>query len=72
MEIRQTLLYKPLNNLPDGWESIRLIAHLHRVFMRKGKLHKTNSIYVSDLDTDDAHLIAKGIRSHWLIENKLH
>jgi predicted transposase YbfD/YdcC len=45
---------------------------VHRYFLSRHKEHKTDSFYVSDLQTDNAKLIAEGIRSHWYIENKLH
>jgi predicted transposase YbfD/YdcC len=72
LEIRETYLYARQDNLPEGWESIKLIAYVRRNFLSKQKEHKTDSLYVSDLDTTDAGHIAQGIRSHWHIENKLH
>lgn len=72
MEIRETFLYARQDNLAEGWESIRLIAFVRRDFLSKKKEHKTDSLYVSDLQTKDAEYIAQGIRSHWHIENKLH
>ena len=71
-EIRETYLYARQNNLDKGWESINLIVYVRRDFLSKNKEHKTDSFYVSDLQTTDAKYIAKGIRSHWYIENKLH
>jgi predicted transposase YbfD/YdcC len=72
LEIRETYLYDRQNNLDEGWESIRLIVYVRREFLRGHKEHKTDSLYVSDLQTDDARHIAEGLRSHWDIENKLH
>jgi predicted transposase YbfD/YdcC len=72
LEIRETYLYARQDNLDKGWESINRIAYVHRNFLSKHREHKTDSFYVSDLQTDDAKLIAEGIRSHWHIENKLH
>jgi predicted transposase YbfD/YdcC len=72
LEIRETYLYARGNNLSEGWESVRLIAFVKRNFLSKKKEHKTESFYVSDLQTSDARYIAGGIRSHWYIENKLH
>ena len=72
LEIRETYLYARQNNLDKGWESINRIVYVRRSFLSKHKEHKTDSFYVSDLDTSDAKLIAEGIRSHWYIENKLH
>lgn len=72
LEIRETYLYARADNLAQGWESIQLIALVYRNFLSKKKEHKTESLYVSDLQTTDAQYIAQGIRSHWYIENKLH
>jgi predicted transposase YbfD/YdcC len=72
LEIRETFLYIRQNNMADGWESIKLIAYVRRDFIRKNREHKTDSFYVSDLQTTDAKYIAELIRSHWNIENKLH
>jgi len=72
LEIRETYLYARADNLAEGWESIHLIAFVCRNFLSKKKEHKTESFYVSDLQTTDALYIAQGIRSHWHIENKLH
>jgi len=72
LEIRETYLYARQNNLDTGWESIHLIAYVHRNFLSKNKEHKTDSLYVSDLQTTDAKFMSEGIRSHWYIENKLH
>ncbi len=72
LEIRETYLYARENNLAEGWESIQTIALVCRNFLSRKKEHKTESIYVSDLQTTDAQYIAQGIRSHWHIENKLH
>jgi predicted transposase YbfD/YdcC len=72
LEIRETWLYARQNNPAKGWESISLIIYVRRYFLSKRREHKTDSFYVSDLQTDDAGFIAEGIRSHRYIENKLH
>ena len=72
LEIRETYLYARRDNLDRGWESINLIIYVHRYFLSKKREHKTDSFYVSDLQTTDAKFMAEGIRSHWGIENKLH
>ena len=72
LEIRETYLYARQDNLDKGWESIKLIAYVRRNFLSKHKEHKTDSLYVSDLQTTDAQFMAEGVRSHWYIENKLH
>ena len=72
LEIRETFLYTRENNLAEGWESVQTIALVCRNFLSKNKEHKTESLYISDLQTTNAKYIAQGIRSHWHIENKLH
>ena len=72
LEIRETHLYQRQNNLDKGWESVNLIIYVRRIFLSKTKEHKTDSVYISDLQTTDSQYIAEGIRSHWYIENKLH
>jgi len=72
LEIRETYLYQRQNNLDKGWENVNLIIYVRRDFLSKTKEHKTDSFYISDLQTTDAQYIAEGIRSHWYIENKLH
>jgi predicted transposase YbfD/YdcC len=42
---------------------------VQREFVSKNKTHKTDSFYVTDLQTNDAKYMAAGIRSHWGIEN---
>jgi predicted transposase YbfD/YdcC len=71
LEIRQTFLYIP-QNLPQGWDSVKIMAYVQRQFLSKEKEHKTDSLYISDVNTSDAALMAEIIRSHWNIENKLH
>lgn len=71
-EVRKAFLFKCQGALPAGWESIRTVVCLHRHFLSKKKEHITKSLYVTDLDTADAALLNRLIRSHWLIENKLH
>lgn len=72
LEIRETYLYQRQDNMAPGWESISRIAYVRRTFLSKAKEHRTESYYISDLQTNDARFMAQGIRSHWGIENKLH
>jgi predicted transposase YbfD/YdcC len=41
-------------------------------FLSPKKEHKTDSLYISDLENNCAAYFAAGLRSHWSIENKLH
>lgn len=45
---------------------------MQRDFQSKKSSHNTESYYISSLKSNDALDFAKGIRGHWLIENKLH
>jgi predicted transposase YbfD/YdcC len=72
LEIRQTWLYERENNLAQGWESVNRIALMQRYFLSPVKQHKTDSLYITDLQINKAQYIAQGIRCHWGIENKLH
>lgn len=40
--------------------------------MREDKAYSKNHFYISSLDDNKADVFAKGIRSHWSIENRLH
>lgn len=72
LEIRETYLHARVDNMDKGWDSVQLIVYVRRDFLSNKKEHKTESLYVSDLCTRDARYIARGTRSHWFIENKLH
>jgi hypothetical protein len=39
LEIRETYLYQRQDNLDKGWESINLIAYVHRNFLSKQKVN---------------------------------
>jgi predicted transposase YbfD/YdcC len=41
-------------------------------FLSTKKEHKTDRLYISDLENNCAVYFAAGLRSHWGIENKLH
>ena len=71
-EYRSTSIYLPTERLPDGWCQLNRIIHVERCFIGKKPTHKTVSYYISSLKSVDAELFAKGIRGHWLIENRLH
>ncbi len=65
-------VYKRQNNLIQGWETINRIIRVRREFLYPNKVYSTASFYITDLQINDAKFLAKGIRSHWHIENKLH
>jgi len=45
---------------------------VERDFESKKGSHNTHSYYISSVISNDASLFARGVRKHWLIENKLH
>ena len=71
-EYRYTSVYSPTNQIPEGWCQLNRIIHVERYFENKINTHHTNSFYISSVKSNDAKLFAKGVRGHWLIENKLH
>ncbi len=71
-EFRKVLLFKPINNIPLGWEELNSIIHVERITQRKGKITNEKSFYISSLNSEEAEFFAKGIRGHWSIENRLH
>lgn len=72
LEIREYFLYKREDNLNEGWETINTIIYVKRDFLSRTKEHTTESFYVTNLSNKSVKFLAKGIRSHWHIENKLH
>jgi predicted transposase YbfD/YdcC len=71
-EERITKIYLPTAQIPEGWPGLSRIIHVKRNFQSKMVNHITDSYYISSVKSDDASLFSKGIRGHWLIENKLH
>ena len=58
--------------LPKGWQGIQRIVRVKRWGERKGKPFEQTSYYILSKSIDLAHIVAKGIRGHWGIENRLH
>lgn len=71
-EKRITKIYLPTSKIPDGWYGLNRIIQVERNFESKKAFHQTQSFYISSLLTNDAAIFSKGIRGHWLIENRLH
>ena len=71
-EHRLTNIYQPEGYIPEGWCSLTRIIHVRRHFQSKRKTHKSDSYYISSVNSDNAEMFAKGVRGHWYIENKLH
>lgn len=58
--------------LPTDWHIINRIILVTRQVSFKNKSYKHHSIYITDLETNNAKYLLNGIRGHWYIENKLH
>ena len=54
------------------WKSIKSIAIVDSIRDLKGKVSREQRLYITSHGTKSADFIANSIRSHWLVENKLH
>ncbi len=72
-EIRTAKVYDTLQGIAeDGWPGVQRIIAVERSRRHKQQTAISTSYYLSSIDSSDAAFFAKGIRDHWLIENKLH
>ena len=71
-EIRRTSVFYRDERIDADWASIELVIKMERITNRKGKIKNEISYYVSSLETENAEILALGIRKHWSIENRLH
>jgi len=62
----------PEKLFPDGWVGIKSIIEIKTWGYRKKRKYEKFHYYISTLPNMKAKEYAKGIRSHWFIENKLH
>lgn len=74
IENRDVTIYKaPLNSDPfKEWKGLKTIIHVHSHGTRKGREYTEHHYYISSKTDKLANYFAKGIRSHWGIENRLH
>lgn len=56
------------------WKKLARFIHVHRICTdtKTSKQIHSDRFYITDLACTDASLLAKGIRGHWSIENRLH
>jgi len=54
------------------WKSIKGIAIVDSIRDLQGKVSREQRLYITSHGTKSADFIANAIRSHWLVENKLH
>jgi predicted transposase YbfD/YdcC len=72
LEHRRVELFFNQVDLPQGWAGIQRIVRVKRWGQRKGKPFEHTAYYILSKPIDSAHVVAKGIRGHWGIENRLH
>lgn len=72
LEFRKAQLFKPIDNIPSGWEELNAIISVQRTVEKKGKTTYQECFYISSLTSKDAEFFGKAIRGHWSIENQLH
>ena len=70
-ETRIVKMYPVPVSVKQDWPKARSIAYVKRITIRKGRKTTTVSYYLTSLKIR-ASAMAKGIRSHWAIENGLH
>ncbi len=73
--IWQVAIYNARQNpKTNEWKGLARSVHVHRICTNTKTGNKTHSdrLYITDLPCIDASLLAKGIREHWSIENRLH
>ena len=71
-ENREVSIYICKEEFFDGWPKVNRIVHVLRYGKRSGKSYFVDNYYISSLEVNQASIFAKGIRSHWHIENRLH
>lgn len=71
-EKRQTTIYDNISGIDPQWQGIKRIIKLERSGQREGKEYREGHYLLCSLETNDAELVSKIIRSHWGIENRLH
>lgn len=64
-------VFTDLKGIDLDWVGVRCLVQVERIGSREGKPYYQTNYYISSLLTSALDL-AKGIRSHWGIENRLH
>jgi hypothetical protein len=64
-------VFRPQVNIDPSWQKVFSVIRVTRSGERDGKAFKTLSYYISSLQPTSSRL-AKVIRQHWHIENRLH
>ena len=71
-ENRDIEVYEVNEDIPEGWVGIKRVIKVTRYGSRDHKIYYNVNYYISSLEQDKAAIFARGIRSHWSIENNLH
>ena len=76
-ENRYHEIYQSTEAIPDGWKGVQRVIYVHRYGYRPDKkkengFYTEKHYYIASPDFSDAQIVAKGIRQHWGIENKIH
>lgn len=76
-ECRYYEIYTPPKNIDLAWIGIQRVIHVHRFGQRPDKsnqqgFYNEQHFYICSYPFNSALKIAKGIRGHWGIENKIH
>lgn len=72
VENRRVELFVNEANVPKCWKHIERLAKVTRWGTRRGKPYNEVSFYALSQPVDSAQKVARMIRQHWFIENKLH
>ena len=71
-EFRRVELYENKAELPADWNGITRLVKVRRWGTRGEKPYHEVSFFILSKPINSAQTVAKGIRGHWGIENKLH
>lgn len=66
-----SVAYLPEKQLWD-WPKMETLVRVESTTVRSGKTVSQTRYFISSLPTKDVEAIAKGVRAHWGIENRLH
>lgn len=71
-ENREVSVYECPAKICEDWPQLNRIIKIERYGRRAGRSYYVDNYYISSLEENQASVFAKGIRSHWHIENRLH
>lgn len=76
-ENRHHEIYELTPDIPDGWKGVQRLIYVYRYGHRPDKkkdegFYSEQHYYITGYQFKDAKKVARGIRQHWGIENKIH